>query len=228
MITFNQQARTYTCPYCGLPQAFSNSYNIKRTCYNERCIVDYDYATRFNIYTIRCTNEECRRICVVGINQQDGHQVDIMPQHVFRRFPEYIPLPIRADYEEACQIITLSPKAAATLLRRCLQGMIRDFYGIRKSRLIDEIVELQGRIPPFQWDAIDSLRKLGNIGAHMERDVNLIIDIDIEEATGLLQLVEMLFQQWYINRHDQEELCARITAAADSKETQRQAGSRNA
>lgn len=228
MITFNQQARTYTCPYCGLPQAFSNSYNIKRTCYNERCIVDYDYATRFNIYTIRCTNEECRRICVVGINQQDGHQVDIMPQHVFRRFPEYIPQPIRADYEEACQIITLSPKAAATLLRRCLQGMIRDFYGIRKNRLIDEIAELQGRIPPFQWDAIDSLRKLGNIGAHMERDVNLIIDIDIEEAAGLLQLVEMLFQQWYINRHDQEELCARITAAADSKESQRQAGSRNA
>jgi hypothetical protein len=57
----------------------------------------------------------------------------------------------------------------------------------------------------------------------MERDVNLIIDIDIEEATGLLQLVEMLFQQWYINRHDQEELCARITAEADSKETQRHA-----
>lgn len=223
MISFNQQALTYTCPYCGLQQAFQGSYNYKKTCYSDRYIVDYDHATRFTIYTIRCTNKECRRICVVGINEHDGHQVDIMPQHVFRRFPEYIPQAIRADYEEACQIITLSPKAAATLLRRCLQGMIRDFHGIKKGRLIDEIAELQGHIPPFQWNAIDSLRKLGNIGAHMEKDVNLIIDIEIEEAGRLLQLVEMLFAQWYINRHDQEELCAQITATADSKEAQRQA-----
>jgi hypothetical protein len=57
----------------------------------------------------------------------------------------------------------------------------------------------------------------------MEKDVNLIIDIEIEEAGRLLQLVEMLFAQWYINRHDQEELCAQITATADSKEAQRQA-----
>lgn len=224
MISFNQQALTYTCPYCGLPQAFEGSYNFKDTFYNNsQFVVDHDYETRFRIYTVRCTNKKCQGICVVGINEYDGHQVDIMPQHVFRRFPEYIPQAIRADYEEACQIITLSPKAAATLLRRCLQGMIRDFHGIKKGRLIDEIAELQGHIPPFQWNAIDSLRKLGNIGAHMEKDVNLIIDIEIEEAIRLLQLVEMLVEQWYINRHDQEELCARITATADSKEAQRQA-----
>lgn len=221
MIRFNQKTLTYTCPYCGLQQAFSNSYNYKNTCYSDRYIVDQDYATRFIIYTILCTNKECKRICVVGINEHDGHQVDIMPQHVFRKFPNYIPQQIRADYEEACQIISLSPKAAATLLRRSLQGMIRDFHGIKKSQLIDEISELQGRIPPCQWSAIDSLRKLGNIGAHMEKDVNLVIDIDVEEATQLLKLVEMLFEQWYINRHEQQELCSRITAVAASKEAQR-------
>ena len=36
-----------------------------------------------------------------------------------------IPIPqLMDDYEEACAIVNLSPKASATLSRRCLQGMI--------------------------------------------------------------------------------------------------------
>lgn len=223
MIQFNQQARTYTCPYCGLPQAFSNSYNYKKTCYTDLYIVDYDYVTRFIIYTILCTNEKCKRICVVGINEHDGHQVDIMPQHVFRQFPKYIPQQIRADYKEASQIISLSPKAAATLLRRCLQGMIRDFWNIKKESLFAEITTIKDKVTPPQWKALDGLRKIGNIGAHMEQDVNLIIDIDADEAKKLLRLIEMLLEKWYIARHDEEALCVDISEIADEKALQRKA-----
>lgn len=122
------------------------------------------------------------------------------------KFPEYIPLPIRSDYEEACAIVNLSPKASATLSRRCLQGMIRDFWGIKKNRLIDEIDALQDKIPVTQWNAIHALRQLGNIGAHMEKDVNTIIDIEPDEAKQLLKLIELLLEKWYINRHDEENL----------------------
>ena len=43
-------------------------------------------------------------------------------------------------------------------------------------------------------DAIDAVRKIGNIGAHMERDINLIVDIDPNEAAILIGLIELLFQ----------------------------------
>lgn len=92
-----------------------------------------------------------------------------------------------------------------------MQGMIRDFWGIKKNKLIEEIKELQGKIPAAQWAAIDALRKLGNIGAHMEKDVNTIIEIDDHEAEMLLQLIELLIEKWYINRYDEENLYQKIS-----------------
>lgn len=61
-----------------------------------------------------------------------------------------------------------------------------------KTRLVDEITALQSLVPPAQWKAIDSLRSVGNIGAHMESDVNVIIDVDPDEAQKLLKLIELL------------------------------------
>ena len=112
----------------------------------------------------------------------------IRPQSIAKKYPDYIPSRIREDYEEACAIIFLSPKASATLARRCLQGMIRDFWGISKRNLYDEISELEGKVQPDLWAALDGLRQLGNIGAHMERDTNIIVEIDSGEAEKLIKL----------------------------------------
>jgi len=219
MINFNRDEQIYTCPYCNLQQAFGNSYALAHTqFYKENVHVDApEYEKRYTIYTLRCTNTHCHQYTVIAINNESKQQIDIAPQHVFRRFPDYIPAPIRADYEEASQILDLSPKAAATLLRRCLQGMIRNFWQISKNRLIDEIMELKTRVPDFQWKAIDGLRQLGNIGAHMEKDVNLIIDIEKKDAQSLLRLIEMLMKQWYVDRHEQQDLCNTITQTAATK-----------
>jgi len=46
--------------------------------------------------------------------------------------------------------------------------MIRDFFEIKKDRLIDEINAIREKTDSLTWDAIDSVRKIGNIGAHME------------------------------------------------------------
>ena len=83
--------------------------------------------------------------------------------------------------------------------------MIRDFWGIQKSRLIDEIEELKSHVDALTWEAIDGLRRLGNIGAHMERDINTITDVEPHEAELLIGLIENLLKDWYIARHDKEE-----------------------
>ena len=135
--------------------------------------------------------------------------------------PDYIPKQIRGDYYEACLIRDLSPKASATMARRCLQGIIRDFWGISKRTLAEEIAALRGRIDQPLWDAIDGLRKVGNIGAHMEDDVDKIIEIEPEEAAKLIGLVEVLFKECYVARHERDKNLRAIAALAAEKAKER-------
>lgn len=145
----------------------------------------------------------------------------IRPQSLARKFPEYIPLSIRNDYEEAYAIVNLSPKASATLSRRCLQGMIRDFFQISKSNLYEEIDAIKDKISTEQWDVLNGIRRIGNIGAHMEKDINLIVDIEPDEAKKLIKLIELLIQQWYIERHNQQRLYADIIDIDQAKQQER-------
>lgn len=71
-----------------------------------------------------------------------------------------------------------SPKASATLSRRCIQGMIRDRWEVKESTLFHEIDAIKDKIDPRTWAAINSVRQIGNIGAHMEKDIDLIVEID--------------------------------------------------
>ena len=58
----------------------------------------------------------------------------------------------------------------------------------------------------------------------MEKDVDLIIDIEPDEARKLLKLIELLLDKWYIARHDEEELFADICTISDDKEVERKGG----
>jgi hypothetical protein len=104
--------------------------------------------------------------------------------------------------------------------------MIRDFCGIKKGRLIDEIEELRSRVDRGDAprgvqhdtvDAIDHVRGIGNIGAHMEKDINTIIDVDPDEAQRLIELTELLFDEWYVARAKREERLTKSGAIAAEK-----------
>ena len=225
MVNVNLNNKTFTCPFCGHDQAFSNN------CLAEDSVSEYFYekntakyrGCRFKIYTLTCSNFDCNRNTVVAINFDKKYQIDLIPRVVCNTYPDYIPEQIRNDYIEANLILQNSPKAAATLLRRCLQGMIHDYWNIHEKNLNAEITELKNRIPLSQWNAIDGLRKVGNIGAHMEKDIGLIIDVDPEEAEALLKLIELLIEKWYIARHDEESLFEEITRISEKKESERKA-----
>lgn len=223
MIKIDFKKETYTCPYCGHIQAFSGRHDVTSSGFAYRYAgveEEYKYAS-FIIHSFKCANNDCGRICVTSFNAKTKEQFDILPQVTMKHYPEYIPEQIRRDYEEANLILERSPKAAATLLRRCLQGMIHDFWGIKEKNLNAEVTQLKGKVTHIQWQAIDGLRKIGNIGAHMEKDVNLIIDIEPDEAKKLLRLIEMLLEKWYITRHEEEALLSEIVGIAENKEEQR-------
>jgi hypothetical protein len=191
---------------------------------------------------IVCANDACRELSlsvklaegrvdyggsrpVVRIGKTIG-EWRLLPPSFAKPQPDYVPAPLSDDYYEACAIRDLSPKASATLTRRCLQGMIRDFCGISRRRLVDEIEELrtqvdQGNAPRGVQhdtvDAIDHVRGIGNIGAHMEADINVIVDVDPNEAQKLIELVELLFKEWYVARHERQQRLAGIGMVAEEK-----------
>jgi hypothetical protein len=109
--------------------------------------------------------------------------------------------------------------------------MIRDFCEISKNRLIDEIRELRnladkGELPSGvaadTIDAIDHIRSIGNIGAHFEKDIDVIVDVDPGEAQALLELIEMLFEEWYVARDVRSRRLKRIESIGVTKQKERQ------
>ena len=87
--------------------------------------------------------------------------------------------------------------------------------------MCDEISELKDKVTEKQWESIDALRKIGNIGAHMEKDVNCIVDITFEDASKLKAFVEYLLEQWYVNRHREEQFHTDLTAIFSDKKEKR-------
>ena len=67
------------------------------------------------------------------------------------------------------------------------------------------------------WQAIDAVRSIGNIGAHMEKDTNLIIEVEPQEASALIGLIEMLLKDWYIDRHEKEKQLQEIVGMSKTK-----------
>lgn len=100
--------------------------------------------------------------------------------------------------------------------------MIRDFFGVKKNRLIDEIEAIQDKVDPATWAGIDAVRRIGNIGAHMEKDIDLIIDVDSDEAQLLINLIESLIQDWYVVRHERDVRLKSLVNIAAAKDQQRQ------
>ena len=147
------------------------------------------------------------------------HSWKLKPQSSAKPLPDYIFTAIKEDYEEAC--LNLSPKASATLARRCLQGMIRDFWKVKPQNLFQEIESIKDKVEPDTWEAIDVVRKVGNIGAHMEKDINQIVEVDENEAGLLIGLIEMLIEEWYIIRYERQQRLAQIKQLGQDKDVQR-------
>lgn len=228
MVEVDFLKHTYTCHFCGREQVYWSSYSSEDVGYYSTWSKDnvptVARDAEFKFYCFKCNNNACEKVTVIGKSRFTDAVISIVPQYVHKHYPDYIPQQIRNDYEEANMILDKSPKAAATLLRRCLQGMLHDFWNIHEKNLNAEITTLKNKVPTSQWNAIDGLRKIGNIGAHMEQDVNRIIEVDASEAQKLNRLIELLIEKWYISRHDEEALYAEICTVSEEKQNQRKKG----
>ncbi len=230
--------RHYLCPYCNHHVTLreegddyildEKTFMIQEPVEGHKCLVWY--------YVV-CQNPDCRKfslsVFLYDYKIYQGRYMrtafirkwDLVPPSKAMVFPDYIPKAILDDYNEACIIADLSPKASATLARRCLQGILRDFWKVKPGNLANEIDQIKEKTDTLTWEAIDSVRKVGNIGAHMEKDIDLIIDVDPKEAKLLLNLIEILLKEWYVMREERRNQLIQIKAIADQKDEAKKDGS---
>jgi hypothetical protein len=218
---------SWNCPFCNHHSTITEK-NAGSNRYEFNFDNKYGYQA-VKTHVVSCPNPDCKEYTLTVTLHDHVESTpnwkdlkakktwSLIPQASIKVFPSYIPVQIISDYEEACLIKDLSPKASATLSRRCIQGVIRDFWGISKGRLVDEIEALREKVDPVTWAAIDAVRKIGNIGAHMEKDINLIVDVEPREAGLLIGLIENLINDWYVVREERKKRMQEIVNIAQEK-----------
>ena len=122
--------------------------------------------------------------------------------HSRKALPEEIPEQYANDYNEACLVLSDSPKASAALSRRCLQSLLREVEKIKPGNLDSEIQQVidRGKLPSQLSESIDAIRNIGNFSAHPIKSTNSgeIIDVEDGEAEWSLDVLEALFDYYFI------------------------------
>ena len=111
--------------------------------------------------------------------------------------PPEVPKVLAEDYNEACLVLSYSPKASAALSRRCLQNILRTTFKVKPDDLAKEIQEVLDKktLPSHIANAIDAVRNIGNFAAHPTKSQKTgeIIEVEPGEAEWNLDVLEALF-----------------------------------
>jgi hypothetical protein len=116
-----------------------------------------------------------------------------------------VPNAIAADYDEANEVLGISPKASAALSRRCLQSVLsaHGYTGRDLAKQVDAVLAETDTTKALPWslrENVDAIRNFGNFSAHPVNDLTSlqIVDVDPGEAEWCLQLLLDLFEHYYV------------------------------
>lgn len=235
---------SWLCPHCGTTVTLQ-TVNVSRG--QAKVIIDTsenDEGIMLTWFATKCPSKTCGKFeldvgahfGVIGKYSNDDRNDNVLvadnhrPVGIgrFRFEPRvgtplssHVPQAVIADYTEACLIADLSPKAAATLCRRALQGMVRDRWGVKRGNLVDELKEIEQHCEPALFKAMAGLRSIGNIGAHPEKNINVIIDVEEGDVESLLGLLQILDKDWYVARAARADRLAAIVVLGENKSAQK-------
>jgi hypothetical protein len=131
-----------------------------------------------------------------------------------------VPTDIAQDYIEARNVLPISSKASAALSRRCLQNMLHA-HNYKAKDLAKEIDLLLNETDPKKAlphklrETVDGIRNFGNFSAHPIDDKTTlqIIEVDPHEAEWCLQILEDMFEHFYVG----PAMAKAMKAALDAK-----------
>ena len=159
----------------------------------------------------------------IGVRPADGHDVPgaetvtrirIWPRHTGRApAPAEVPDEFKADYEEACLILTDSSRASAALSRGCLQLILKEKLGAKGGTLYEQVnwAITSGGLPTPITTLLDVPRTVGNKAAHPKlSEAGEIVAVEPWEAEWCLEVIEALFDYLFVLPAKTQERLARL------------------
>lgn len=163
-------------------------YILHQLC--SECSEPIIFLERRKVFNPSHTTSECERFLV-------------FPRAALQRsVPAQVPDPYRQDFVEACEVLSLSPKASAALSRRNLQAIIRDKAGAKGKDLNAQIQILidSEKVPTHISEGLHAVRQIGNFAAHPIKSTSTgeIVDVEEGEAEWNLDVLESLFDFYFV------------------------------
>ena len=213
------------CPYCTVeisPTWSSGGIKLKRAYDDGR----YDeepwrlgviIETAWDWQAAECPS--CRgdiiflNVCAVDDPESPLAQYQAYPSFTRRKnISDKVPAALKEEYEEACQVLQISPKASAALSRRILQAMLEE-RGYEFNDLAQEIVAAMNETSPDKIlpnsirQKIDAVRNVGNFAAHPMADMTTfeVINVEPKEAEWCLEIIEELFDHYYNTSYKEDK-----------------------
>jgi hypothetical protein len=185
------QSASFTCPNCGVTTSQIWSKNISITYHSTepdgRVIARNYEISKYHI----CKCSHCTDISIWGGNKMIFPLVGTVPNP-----NDDLPTTIQEDYLEARNIVNLSPRGAAALLRLAVQKLCIEL-GEKGKNINDDIKNLVKKgLPETMQQALDSVRVIGNNAVHPGQ-IDLSDNVDIAyKLFGFINIIaEMLISQ---------------------------------
>jgi hypothetical protein len=145
----------------------------------------------------------------------------VWPRSASRVCAPEVPSNIREDFEEASEVLAISPKASAALSRRCLQHLLTEYAGMKKKDLAHQIADLisTNKLSSDLASQLDAVRNIGNFAAHPQKAISSgeILPVEPHEAEWNLDVLEELFDYFFVKpakaKARREDLNKKLSAA---------------
>ena len=181
------------CPHCNIANRFEYAIDkFSNDIHDIICRYGQEDSIK-KLEMCRCTN--CGKV-IIFFNGEMIHPLGSSREPC----PLEVPEDIANDYKEAVLVEPYSKKAAAALARRCLQNVLHE-RGIKAANLDKEIEEAIKSLPSHLSEAIDAIRIIGNFAAHpiKYQQTGEIVDVEEGEAEWVLDVIEELFDFYYVS-----------------------------
>jgi hypothetical protein len=161
-------SKSFTCPHCGV-LARQFSYSNKATLDGSN-----SYSSNDPVATTIC--EHCEYFALWHYSTM------VHPNRGTAPLPNPdMPADVKADYEEAATVATLSPRGAAALLRLAIQKLCKHLGGSGRNINDDISLLVSHGLPATVQKSLDVVRVIGNNAVHPGQ-----IDADDPEIVGHL------------------------------------------
>ena len=141
----------------------------------------------------------------------------IWPSAPTAQVAQQVPSHIAEDFLEAAAVLPTSTKASAALSRRCLEAVLDDVGEAEGKNLFEKIASLEKKVPSYIYRDLDTLRTLGNRGAHLKTTAGKIIVVNAKEAQWNLAVLSELFDHYYVKPDASEKMRRRIEEAPTTR-----------